>query len=155
VPLKLLCAGCSEDERPAAATSVRQALGARAQAGSWTVSLVRVGAQWSVTLDAPGSGVRSLNLLAPDARLREAILEALDGPQPAQPQQRQPAGAPGRRSRDGACGSCGKAFVVHYDAVEGEPERDVPVACPHCWQVNHVLVGENAAETSDYRAEKG
>jgi hypothetical protein len=29
-----------------------------------------------------------------------------------------------------------------------------PVACPHCWHVNNVPVGENAAATSDYRAEK-
>ena len=29
-----------------------------------------------------------------------------------------------------------------------------PVACPHCWHMNHVPVGETAADTSDYRAEK-
>ena len=29
-----------------------------------------------------------------------------------------------------------------------------PVACPHCWHMNQVMVGETAADTSDYRAEK-
>jgi hypothetical protein len=38
--------------------------------------------------------------------------------------------------------------------VAGEPDRMTPVACPHCWHTNHVLVGETAADTSDYRAEK-
>jgi len=44
---------------------------------------------------------------------------------------------------------------VSFDAIVGESELMTPVACPHCWHMNHVLIGETAADTSDYRAEKG
>ena len=146
--LKLLCAGCSKEEREHAETQVRQALGRRAEGGPWTVSVVKVGGQWSVTLDGPSSGVRSLTLVAPQGRLRETIVDALAAPAPA-----------GRaRSAQGRsplqCEKCRKTFVVVYEALPDEGEESVPVACPHCWQVNHVLVAESAAEAKDYRAEK-
>jgi len=43
---------------------------------------------------------------------------------------------------------------VIYETVRDEGEASAPVACPHCWHVNRVLVGESAAESRDYRAEK-
>ena len=43
--LKLLCAGCSKDERETAEALVRKALGRRTEGGAWTVSLVRVSDQ--------------------------------------------------------------------------------------------------------------
>jgi hypothetical protein len=52
------------------------------------------------------------------------------------------------------CAACHKRFAVTFDAIAGEPELMSPVACPHCWHTNQVPVGESAAETSDYRAEK-
>lgn len=146
--LKLLCAGCSKEEREHADTAVRQALGKRVEKGSWTVSLVKLTGQWSVTLDEPGSGVRAVTLVAASGRLGEAIAEAL---QPAAPAAQ--ARTAEKRS-PGQCGKCGKAFVVRYEAFPDEGEESVPVACPHCWQVNHVLVAESAAEAKDYRAEQ-
>lgn len=146
--LKLLCAGCSKDEREHADTAVRQALGPRVEQGSWTVSLVKLSGQWSVTLDEPASGVRALTLVAAPGRLGEAIAEAL---QPAAPSSQ--ARTAERRS-PGQCGKCRRAFVVSYQAFPDEGEESVPVACPHCWQVNRVLVAESAAEAKDYRAEK-
>jgi len=109
---------------------------------------VKVTGQWSVTLDGPSSGVRALTLMAPPGRLREAIAEALQAASP-------PAHArTAERRSPGQCGKCRGAFVVSYEAFPDESEERVPVACPHCWQVNHVLVAESAAEAKDYRAEK-
>lgn len=161
--LKLLCAGCSKDEREHAEAAVRKALGRRAEGGSWTVSLVKMGGQWSVTLDAPSSGVRALTLVAAQGRLREAIAKAIEGPAPpervrgAAPETRRSPEPPGP-AREGRsrweCDKCRRAFVVIYEARPEESQESVPVACPHCWQVNRVLVAESAAEAKDYRAEK-
>ena len=63
-----------------------------------------------------------------------------------------PAGGP-RLDRH-ECAQCHQRFAVIFEAMAGEPEHMSPVACPHCWHMNHVLVGETAADTSDYRAEK-
>jgi hypothetical protein len=162
MPLKVLLAGCSKEEREQAESQVRQALGRRADGSPWTVSLVRIAGQWSVTLDSPSEGVRALTLVAPEGRLREAIVQALGGPSPSAGTPRAAPAAPARAgpSRAGEqrgpsrCSKCGQGFVVVYDAAPDEPEETVAVACPHCWQVNHVLVAEGAAETRDYRAEK-
>ena len=51
--LKILCAGGSKEEKEAVETAVRAGIGARPAAETWTVSLVKVGRQWSVTLDGP------------------------------------------------------------------------------------------------------
>jgi hypothetical protein len=59
-----------------------------------------------------------------------------------------------RRDRH-ECGECHQRFTVAFEAIAGEPEHMTPVACPHCWRVNRVPVGETAADTHDYRAEKG
>ena len=45
--------------------------------------------------------------------------------------------------------------MVRYEAGPDEGEETVPVACPHCWHRNYVLVAESAAETREYTAEKG
>jgi hypothetical protein len=147
--LKLLCAGCSKDERQHAEATVRQALGERAEGGAWTVSLVKAAGQWSVTLDGPPYGGRPQTLVAPMGGLREAITEALKGSEAP------PVPARTDESRSSCqCEKCRKTFFVSYEAVPGESEESVAVACPHCWQVNRVLVAESAAEAMDYRAEK-
>src|SRR5262245_44782826 len=51
MPLKIMCAGCPKDEREPAEAAVKAALGQ--VAGSWTVSLVKMGRQWSLTVDGP------------------------------------------------------------------------------------------------------
>jgi hypothetical protein len=52
------------------------------------------------------------------------------------------------------CASCRKPFVVIYEPIPGEDALNVPVACPSCWQLNHVPVGRGAAEAEQYRVEK-
>jgi DNA-directed RNA polymerase subunit RPC12/RpoP len=147
MPLKVLCAGASKDEREFADRAVRQALKDKAGDGAWTVSLVKIAGQWSVTVDAPS--VRSLTLVAPLNGLQDAITLALQGATPPPPPERS---AEGRNTYQ--CEKCQKRFVVRYEGAPGEGEVSVPVACPHCWQVNHLLVAESAAEAMDYRAEK-
>jgi len=153
----VLCAGCSRQEREWAEAAVRRVVGKGVDGGPWTISLVKVGAQWSVTVDAPGSGIRTVTLIAPGNRLGEAIAEAIAAPgRPAGPG---PVSGPGsgppseRRGRFD-CHGCGRPFLVVYQAAPNENERSAPAACPHCWHVNHVLIGENAAETREYQAEK-
>lgn len=52
------------------------------------------------------------------------------------------------------CASCRKLFLVVYEPTPGEDQLQVPVACPSCWQLNHVRVGRSAAEAEQYRVEK-
>jgi hypothetical protein len=53
-----------------------------------------------------------------------------------------------------ACEKCGGGFVVVYDSRPGESLETAPVACPHCWHVNRILIDAEAAFNRDYRAEK-
>jgi hypothetical protein len=152
--LKLLCAGCSKDERETAEAAVRKALGRRTEGGAWTVSLVRMTDRWSVTLDGSSYGVRALTLVAPEGRLYETIADALE---PQAEAAAAPAAAPARPAESRApfqCEKCGGGFVLVYDAPPDEGEETVPAACPHCWHVNRVLAASSAAETRDYRVEK-
>jgi hypothetical protein len=71
MPLKILCAGCPKDEREPAESAVKAALGHAA--GSWTVSLVKIGPQWSVTVDGPE--VKHKTMMVPHGGLRQAIQE--------------------------------------------------------------------------------
>jgi DNA-directed RNA polymerase subunit RPC12/RpoP len=75
--LKIMCAGCSKEERDQAEQEVKRALRHVPAAEAWTVSLVKMRAQWSVTLDAPAADVRALNVLAAEGRLGASIEEAL------------------------------------------------------------------------------
>src|SRR5688572_12526162 len=83
--LKILCAGCSKEERAAVEAEVADALGTRARNEPWTVSLVKVGDRWSVTLEGPDRATRGTAFMAPAAGLRESISDALNrgGPGPA------------------------------------------------------------------------
>jgi hypothetical protein len=175
--LKVLAAGCSQDERERAESDVRRALGHRIQSEAWMVSVVKLQGRWSVTLDGPG--VRARTCVAPDGRLSESIREALQGsppstaapaaaaaaaasgarpaPAPAGAARSAPpvsAGPAGHRGDRHECGKCGKAFTVSYESAADEPQERAAVACPHCWHVNHVLIAESAVESRDYRAEK-
>jgi len=168
--LKIMCAGCSKDEREQAEATVRSALGPAADTDVWTISLVKLGSQWSVTLDARTVPGRSRTLMTPASRLGEAIAEAVRAPKAEAPAGA-PAAAAAATSKPAAsapetaatppevpgavvCKKCGHRFKVVYDAQPGEPLRDAPVACPYCWQMNKVQIGTEAAESSDYRAEK-
>jgi hypothetical protein len=168
--LKVLCAGCSQEERERAESDVRRALGARLQEEAWTVSLVKVNDRWSVTVSRPQRG--TLTCVAPEGRVAEAIRDAVSGgppeaapagtpsgsPAPAKPTAaagRAPAAAAsGPQSVPHQCGACHAAFVVRYQAARDEGEETVAVACPHCWHKNYVLIAESAAESREFTAEK-
>jgi DNA-directed RNA polymerase subunit RPC12/RpoP len=154
--LKVLCAGCSKDERELAESTVRRTLGKRVVDGAWTVSLVGTGDKWSITLDAPAAGIRSRTFLVARDQVGQALLEAL-GPAAGSAPAAAPAPAPAplAEARSPAqCERCHQAFVVAYESTADEGQEAAPVACPHCWHVNRVLVGERAAETREYRADK-
>jgi hypothetical protein len=161
MPLKVLCAGCSKEERQWAETTVRQAVGGHADYGVWSVSMVRIADKWSLTIDAPSQGLRGQTLVAPTTGLREAITGALPG---ASARHAAPAAAPraapappapaGEARLAHRCDTCRKDFVVVYQAAPGEGQEVVSVACPHCWAVTRLMIGERAALDRDYRADR-
>ena len=165
--LKILCAGGSKEEKEAVETAVRAGIGPRPAAETWTVSLVKVGRQWSVTLDGPEKSSRS-TFIAGEGRLREAISESLAQRRPGGGRAAAPTGGAsvptggatavsgraGQRRNAYTCQQCGKAFAVSYDVEEGEGEETVPAACPHCWRIENVKVGITAAVNNDYRVDK-
>jgi hypothetical protein len=160
MPLKILCAGCSSEERAAVEAGVRAELGERARRDPWTVSLVKFGTGWSVTLDGPTVKGRRTSFMVPGPAGPEAVASAVRSA--ADPNAASVAvAAPGRPSAPAegrkdahTCGSCGKQFVLLYESEPGEPLDDSPVACPHCWQMNRVPVARSAAIGHDYRADK-
>jgi hypothetical protein len=88
MPLRVLAAGGSKEEKDRVEALVRTALAARA-AEAWFISLVKLGNKWSVTLDGPG--VRSVTLMSTEARLAVEITAALGGTTPAAGPEPQPA----------------------------------------------------------------
>ena len=91
--LKILLAGIDKDERRAVEATVREALGARASSGPWSISVVNFGGKWSVTLDGPGDRLRGLSFVTDPSQLAEAI------------RQGRSTGAGGRRTRHGRGGA--------------------------------------------------
>jgi hypothetical protein len=163
--LKILCAGCSKDEREQAEAQVTRVLAERARTEDWSVSLVKLGGRFSVTLDAPAVHVRGLSVMADQARLADAIREALGrAPAPARAPSAPAAApvapktaakaAPASDRGPHRCDKCGGGFVIVYETRGGESMETAAVACPHCWYVNRVLIDADAAFNRDYRAEK-
>jgi hypothetical protein len=141
VGLQVLIAGCPAEERPRVEN----------------VSLVKLGADWSVTIDGPEQPFKGLTFMTPEIRLQNAIVQALTKPRadrktPSLPAVPEPSAGPETRDRH-ECPKCGGNFVVIYGSQPGERTTDAPVACPHCWQVTHVPVAWSAAQHEDYRAE--
>jgi hypothetical protein len=102
--------------------------------------------------------------MAAEGRVRQAIAEVLAGGVPAAPAPavaRRPArpaapavSGPGGERRDRHdCSKCRKGYVIVYETEAGEPTETVPVACPRCWQIDHVTVAQSAGINSDYRVE--
>jgi len=137
---------------------VRQALGSRAVTETWTVSLVRIGNQWSVTLDGPEPRFRNLSFATEQDRLGAAIREAVGAPPAAKAAAGSagtPVASPGAEARvPHVCERCQQPFVVAYESRPDETRVLAAVACPHCWEINHLEIGEWAAAGRDYRAEK-
>jgi hypothetical protein len=96
MPLKIMCAGCSKDEREPAEASVKAALAGAA--GSWTVSLVKIGRQWSMTVDGPD--IKHKTQVVPEGGIKQAIQQLLPGaaPPPASLPAPAPAAAPAART---------------------------------------------------------
>jgi DNA-directed RNA polymerase subunit RPC12/RpoP len=157
LPLKVLIAGCAEAERQRLESLVRSVIGDRARQGTWNVSLVRIGGKHSLRLDGPHESLRAVSFIVAESELRQQLLDALSRAglaSPGTPAQ-EPLPPPGDTRRDVYdCGSCGKGFAVLYEGHPQDPRRRVPVACPHCWQINHVEVSQWAATGEEYRAEK-
>jgi len=155
--LKLLVAGVDKDARASVEATVRQAFAGRDPGEPWSVSLVRLGSSWSVTLSGPGERYRSLSFSAEQHRLAEAIRAAIskDESAPARPMAPSASTAGRRRVEDRhLCGTCQQALVVSYEGRPDEAKQRAPVACPHCWAVSHVEIGGWAAAGGDYAAEK-
>jgi hypothetical protein len=178
--LKVLVAGIGKDERAQLESRVRQALGPLASQGPWSVSLVKLGGKWSVTVNGPGKRFKSLSFTSDDARLQDAIRDAVGGgaevpatagaaavapgptaragaapaPSPARSAPASPSARPGETRDSHVCPQCQKSLIVIYEWQPGESKVKAPLACPHCWQMTRVEVGAWAAEVGDYRAEK-
>ena len=162
-------AGVDRDDRPRIEEVVRRAL--PDPAVSWSVSLVRVGAQWSVTIEGPGH--KPCCFTAEADRLEPAIRAAVAPgvPEACPPSATEP-DPPGSVSSGGEsrvehecssggesrveheCQTCHQRFVVTYEARPQEATVLAAVACPHCWQVERVAIGEWSASGHDYRAVK-
>jgi DNA-directed RNA polymerase subunit RPC12/RpoP len=168
-PLKLLVAGVDSDTRGLVESAVRHALGSRIVSESWTVSLVRIGNKWSVTLDGPEPRFRNLSFTSSQERLSTAIREAIGAPGVGGGTG-SPVGSPvgsvaphsalhstpsaGEAHVEHVCERCQQRFVVRYEHRPGETKVMAAVACPYCWELNHLEIGEWAASGKDYRAEK-
>lgn len=161
--LKILVAGVEKDARGPIEAAVRRALGRRCAGAAWTVSLVKLGARWSVTIDA-GEHARPVSLSSDESGLEQAIRRAVDADATAPPTPRTAAAESARPEAARAesvsrldrhvCQHCAGALLVAYESPPGEPKELAPVACPHCWQMNHVEIGAWAAAGRDYRCDK-
>jgi hypothetical protein len=160
--LKILCAGCSSEERAAVEAGVRAGLGERTHRDPWTVSLVKFGTGWSVTVDGPTIKGRRTSFMVPGPAgpqaLADAVRSAADPTAPVASDTPSAAWAapvdPQGRRDPHKCDVCGGQYVLVYDAEPNEPLEDAPVACPHCWQVGKVQVARSASIGRDYRADK-
>jgi hypothetical protein len=160
--LKILCAGCSSEERALIEAGVRAGLGERTRRDPWTVSLVKSGSGWSVTLDGPTIKGRRTSFVVPGPAGPQAVADAVSSA--ADPSASvasaaaasgwaKPIDPEGRRDTH-KCNVCGGQYLVVYEAEPDEPLEDAPVACPHCCQVGKVQIARSASIGRDYRADK-
>lgn len=159
--LTVLVAGLDKDARWAVEACVREALGPRASGGPWTVSLVKAGSRWSVTIHGPTDRTRSLSFTAEENSLTQAIRRAIDADAtaPALSAAGTHRGVPPAETTQSVqdkhtCRHCERPLFVAYEMRPGEAKELAPVACPHCWQINHVEIAAWAAAGRDYRCEK-
>ncbi|MFI5169867.1 MAG: hypothetical protein ACHQM7_05850 [Vicinamibacterales bacterium] len=155
--VKVLVAGADKDARASVEAAVRQAFAGRDPSEPWTVSLVKLGASWSVTLSGPGERFRNLSFSAEHYGLADAIRGAIASERSSSaPAPAASAPGPGRSSIEDrhVCVKCQQTIVVRYEAEPDEPKETAPVACPHCWAVGHVPIGGWAAAGGDYVAAK-
>lgn len=159
-PLRVLVAGADKDTRSFVEKSVRDALVTTPPDGACTISLVKLGESWSVTVDGPGERRRTLSI-EDETLLAFAVRDAIRLPAASGDEDRRhatkakPEDAPPLEVRDHfTCPSCRQGLEVVYEAHADEPKEQAPVACPHCWKVGFVRIGAWAAVGRDYRCEK-
>ncbi len=159
--LTVLVAGLEKEARWALEACVREALGPRAAREPWTVSLVKLGCRWSITLHGPTERTRSISFTADETNLTHAIRRAVDAEATAPAQATAPArpetpadDTPRPVQDPHTCEHCERRLLVVYESCAGEEKERAPVACPYCWQINHVEIGAWAAAGRDYRCEK-
>ena len=156
--LKLMVAGVDKDARAVVEAAVRRAFQDRPAQEPWSVSLVRLASQWSVTLSGPGERFRHVSFVAEASRLEEqlraTIGEGGPGSAAAATSESPAAGPRGRVQERHVCEKCRKELQVTYEGAPDEPKERAPVACPHCWQVIHVPIGSWAVAGGDYAAAK-
>ena len=155
--LKILLAGVDKDARGAVDATIREALGARAALGPWSISVVNFGGKLSVTLDGPGDRPKGLSFVTDPRQLSDAIRRAVDGGREGTALGLAPGvtSPPSTEMRDThVCEHCGRPAVVVYEIQPEEPKELAPLACPHCWKVGHVEIGAWAAAGGDYRSLK-
>ena len=156
--LKLMVAGVDKDSRALVEAAVRRAFQDRPAQEPWSVSLVRLASQWSVTLSGPGERFRHVSFVAEASTLEEQLRATLGeghpgsaagaaGPEPA-------TAARSRVQERHVCEKCRKELQVSYEGAADEPKERAPVACPHCWQVIHVPIGSWAVAGGEYAAAK-
>jgi hypothetical protein len=135
--LKILCAGGSKEEKDAVEAAVRAGIGTRPPGESWTVSLVKIGPQWSVTLDGPQKTSPRATFMAPQGGLRAAISESMArhsapgaGAAPSRPASAAPAPSP---SGSGVGGTSIGTAVARPTGSTGRPgERRNSYTCGQC-----------------------
>ena len=153
-----MVAGVDKDARADAEASVRRAFESRPALESWSVSLVRLASQWSVTLSGPGERFRHVSFVAEASRLEEQLRTTVGEGGPGSAAAAASAGpAPavrGRVQERHVCEKCRKELQVSYEGAADEPKERAPVACPHCWQVIHVPIGSWAVAGGEYAAAK-
>jgi hypothetical protein len=159
--LKIMIAGCAKEEKDAVGSSVKKAFADRPKDEPWSVSVVKIANQWSVEVNGPDARYKGLSLVAPLGDLTGSLRNAIAGAgNHGAETAAAPTGAsvgggpPGGEQKDRYdCEGCSAAFEVVYSAAPGERTEVCPVACPHCWHVNHVPIAEGAGATGDYRAQ--
>ena len=169
--LQILVAGVDKDGKSRVEAAIRDAFGLRGEYENWTISLVRMGRQWSVTVSGADERFKNISFVTDEASIGERITQALEehgageakAPAPVlmpslgdlPPSELPPSDLSRRDSQNRyACVACQQQFTVTYDKQPDEPLVIAAVACPHCWHINHIEMGAWAAEGNDYRAEK-
>ena len=76
MPLKILCAGYGKDEKSDLEKQVQTLLG-RALGTGWTISLVKLGGQVSVSIDGPDERLKGKSFVVPPQRLRDSLRDML------------------------------------------------------------------------------
>lgn len=150
--LRILSAGGTAEERERAEAVARAAIGSVPRDEKWQVSLVRLAASWSITLDAPGRHVSQV--LDSEDTLRDTILGFLNR-RSADPVGFSATDASLERKQERrSCRSCGQDFAITYEARPDEPRANASVACPYCWKVDQFEIPESAVIERSYTADR-